>query len=133
MLLKIYVIYTLMMQKKKSEAQKKANARNQLFRQIHGYSLTSFVNKAREVNAITSTEDAILTVIEYNIKYLKEMQFDNSKKLNMHPRRRCFCNGIAKWACVDKTGNKRLLCNKHKKQWEEDESLVSFKHINPYV
>lgn len=121
------------MMQKKSEAQKKANARNQLFRQIHGYSLTSFVNRAREVNAITSTEDTILTVIEYNIKFLKEMQFDNSKKLNLHPRRRCFCNGIAKWACVDKTGNKRLLCNKHKKQWEEDGSLVSFKPINPYV
>lgn len=122
-----------MIQKKKSEAQKKASARNQLFRQIHGYSLTSFVNRAREVNAITSMEDAILTSIENHIKVLKEMQFDNSKKLNLHPRRRCFCNGIARWVCIDKTGNKRLLCNKHKKQWEEDESLVSFKPINPYV
>ena len=51
---------------------------------------------------------------------LKQKYFDNSKKLGLHPRRRCFCGNIAKWRCVDIFGNTNYLCDKHKEEREKD-------------
>ena len=39
-----------------TKAQRKANARNQLFRQIHGYSLVPFISRAIREDAITPSE-----------------------------------------------------------------------------
>ena len=46
-----------------TQAQKRANARNQLFRQIHGYNLIPFINRAVAENAITEDEqiNALIT------------------------------------------------------------------------
>ena len=121
-------------------AQKKANARNQLFRQIHGYSLTPFINKAVQENAITIYEEAILRNIEDLRKKLISKQFEGSKEVGLNPRRRCqCCNGIARWQIVmfDKLG---YYCNKHKEEIEKDnkqnykgKGIVTDIHkINPY-
>lgn len=121
-------------------AQKKANARNQLFRQIHGYSLTPFINRAVQENAITIYEEAILRNIEDLRKKLIIKQFEGSKEVGLNPRRRCkCCNGIARWQIVmfDKLG---YYCNKHKEEIEKDnkqiykgKGIVTDIHkINPY-
>ncbi|AXF52185.1 MAG: hypothetical protein [crAssphage sp. isolate ctcc615] len=78
-------------------AQIKANARNQLFRQIHGYSLTPFINRAIKEGAITEKEIDVLNEINMKLEFLKTHQFDNSKTVGLTPRRRChYCNGIAR-------------------------------------
>lgn len=116
---------------KQSKAQKRANARNQLFRQIYGYNLGSFINRAKAENAITSEEIECLDKIQDILSSLKQKHFDNSKELGLHPRRRCFCGNVAKWYCVDILDNTRYLCDTHKKEWEKD-SIVYCKPINPY-
>ena len=121
-------------------AQKKANARNQLFRQIHGYSLTPFINRAVQENAITIYEEAILHNIENLRKKLISKQFESSKEVGLNPRRRCsYCNNIAhyKATIIDKY---HYLCNKHKKQIEQDNKqnidnkliVTDIHEINPY-
>ena len=121
-------------------AQKKANARNQLFRQIHGYSLTPFINKAVQENAITIYEEAILRNIEDLRKKLISKQFEGSKEVGLHPRRRCsYCNNIAHYKATI-IGKYHYLCNKHKEQVEQDNKqnidnklIVTYIHeINPY-
>lgn len=121
-------------------AQKKANARNQLFRQIHGYSLTPFINKAVQENAITIYEEAILRNIEDLRKKLISKQFEGSKKVGLNPRRRCsYCNNIAHYKATI-IGKYHYLCNKHKEQVEQDNKqnidnklIVTYIHeINPY-
>lgn len=116
---------------KQSKAQKRANARNLLFRQIYGYNLGSFINRAKAENAITVEEIECLDKIQDILSSLKQKYFDNSKELGLHPRRRCFCGNVAKWYCVDIFDNNKYLCNIHKKEWEKD-SIVYCKPINPY-
>lgn len=101
-------------------AQIKANARNQLFRQIHGYSLTPFINRAIKEGAITEKEIDVLNEIGMKLEFLKIHQFDNSKKVGLNPHRRCnCCNGIARWKCII-LDEEKFLCNKHKKEFEQD-------------
>ena len=101
-------------------AQKKANARNQLFRQIHGYSLTPFINRAVQENAITIYEEAILHNIENLRKKLINKQFEGSKEVGLNPCRRCsYCNNIAHYKATI-IGKYHYLCNKHKEQVEQD-------------
>lgn len=121
-------------------AQKKANARNQLFRQIHGYSLTPFINKAVQENAITIYEEAILRNIEDLRKKLISKQFEGSKEVDLNPRRRCsYCNNIAHYKATI-IGKHHYLCNKHKEQVEQDNKqniynkliITDIHEINPY-
>lgn len=121
-----------MKSKKQTKAQKRANARNLLFRQIYGCSLGSFMSRARFENAITVEEIECLDKIRDILSSLKQKYFENSKKLGLHPRRRCFCGNVAKWRYVDIFGNTNYLCDKHKEEREKDESLVNCKRINPY-
>ena len=52
-----------------TKAQRKANARNQLFRQIHGYSLVPFISRAIRENAITPSElDITIANMQNEIK-----------------------------------------------------------------
>lgn len=103
-----------------TKAQRKANARNQLFRQIHGYSLVSFINRAIREDAITTSELDTLNEIGDKLEYLKANQFANSKNVGLHPRRRCkCCNGIARWK-ITILGQEQYCCNKHKEQAERD-------------
>lgn len=121
-------------------AQKKANARNQLFRQIHGYSLTPFINKAIQENAITIYEEVILRNIEDLRKKLISKQFEGSKEVGLNPRRRCsYCNNIAHYKATI-IGKHYYLCNKHKEQIEQDNKqnidnkliVIDIHEINPY-
>ena len=101
-----------------TKAQRKANARNQLFRQIHGYSLVPFINRAIREDAITPSELDALNEIGDKLEYLKANQFANSKNVGLHPRRRCkCCNGIARWK-ITILGQEQYYCNKHKEQVE---------------
>lgn len=101
-------------------AQKKANARNQLFRQIHGYSLERFIDRAVKEESITPYEKFWLDRILASIAILKQCQFEGSKEVGLHPRRRCFyCNGIARWK-LTVLGKERYCCNKHKEEFERD-------------
>lgn len=103
-----------------TKAQRKANARNQLFRQIHGYSLVPFINRAIREDAITPSELDALNEIGDKLEYLKANQFANSKNVGLHPRRRCkCCNGIARWK-ITILGQEQYYCNKHKEQVERD-------------
>ena len=103
-----------------TKAQRKANARNQLFRQIHGYSLVPFISRAIREDAITSSELDVLNEIGDKLEYLKANQFANSKNVGLHPRRRCkCCNGIARWK-ITILGQEQYCCNKHKEQAERD-------------
>lgn len=120
-----------MKSKKQTKAQKRANARNLLFRQIYGCSLGSFMSRARFENAITVEEIECLDKIRDILSSLKQKYFENSKKLGLHPRRRCFCGNVAKWRCVDILDNTKYLCDKHKVEWEKD-SIVYCEPINPY-
>lgn len=123
-----------------TKAQKKANARNQLFRQIHGYSLASFIDRASTENAITSQEEVALRTIEELRRKLINNQFEGSKELGLNPRRRCSCcNGIARWQ-IAMFGKLGYYCNKHKEEIEKDnkqnykgKGIVTDIHkINPY-
>ena len=103
-----------------TKAQRKANARNQLFRQIHGYSLVPFISRAIREDAITPSELNTLNEIGDKLEYLKANQFANSKNVGLHPRRRCkCCNGIARWK-ITILGQEQYYCNKHKEQAERD-------------
>ena len=103
-----------------TKAQRKANARNQLFRQIHGYSLVPFISRAIREDAITPSELDALNEIGDKLEYLKANQFANSKNVGLHPRRRCkCCNGIAYWK-ITILGQEQYCCNKHKEQVERD-------------
>lgn len=103
-----------------TKAQRKANARNQLFRQIHGYSLVPFINRAIREDAITPSELDALNEIGDKLEYLKANQFANSKNVGLHPRRRCkCCNGIARWK-ITILEQEQYCCNKHKEQAERD-------------
>ena len=104
-----------------TKAQRKANARNQLFRQIHGYSLVPFISRAIRENAITPSELDALNKIGDKLEYLKANQFANSKNVGLHPRRRCkCCNGIARWKLTMFDESETFLCNKHKEEYERD-------------
>ena len=103
-----------------TKAQRKANARNQLFRQIHGYSLVPFISRAIREDAITPSELDALNEIGDKLEYLKANQFANSKNVGLHPRRRCkCCNGIARWK-ITILGQEQCCCNKDKEQVERD-------------
>ena len=58
-------------QKMLTPAQKRANARNQLFRQIHGYGIKRFVDFAIRENAITTFEKFYLGRIIADLNRLK--------------------------------------------------------------
>ena len=104
-----------------TKAQRKANARNQLFRQIHGYSLVPFISRAIREDAITPSELNALNEIGDKLEYLKANQFANSKNVGLHPRRRCSCcNGIARWKLTMFDKSETFLCNKHKEEYERD-------------
>lgn len=127
-------------QKMLTPAQKRANARNQLFRQIHGYNIKRFIDFAIRENAITENEKEWLGNITIALTVLKEHQFQNSKELGLNPRRRCaYCNNIAHWKATI-IGKEEYLCNRHKEQAEKDnkqnindEWMVTDIHeINPY-
>ena len=123
-----------------TEAQKKANARNQLYRQIHGGSLSAFITRAVKENAITNYEHATLLAIEELRDKLISKQFEGSKEVGLNPRRRCsYCNNIAHYKATI-IGKYHYLCNKHKEQVEQNnrqninnEWIVTNIHkINPY-
>lgn len=123
-----------------TKAQRKANARNQLFRQIHGYSLVPFISRAIRENAITPSELNALNEIGDKLEYLKVNQFANSKNVGLHPRRRCSCcNGIARWKLTMFDESETFLCNKHKEEYERDNKqnidgdwmIISITPINP--
>ena len=116
---------------KQSEKQKRANARNYLFRQIYGYNLGYFINKAKAEDVITAEEIECLDKIQDILSSLKQKYFDNSKKLGLQPRRRCFCGNTARWRCIDILDNVKYLCDKHKAEWEKD-SIVYCERIDPY-
>ena len=127
-------------QKMLTPAQKRANARNQLFRQIHGYNLIPFISRAVANCAITMQEHYLLIKLESILGDLKHNQFNNSKQVGLNPRRRCsYCNGIAHWQ-ANIIGVPHYLCNKHKEEAERDnkqdingEWMVTDIHeINPY-
>lgn len=128
------------MMKKESESQKKANARNQLFRQIHGYSLKPFVDRAMRKGALTPIECNILNSMLHSIDMLKKHQFEGSQEVGLHPKRRCqYCNGIARFEADSYTGDHVRLCNKHKVELEHNWSehlqyyaIHNIKEINPY-
>ena len=104
-----------------TKAQRKANARNQLFRQIHGYSLVPFISRAIREDAIPPSELDALNKIGDKLEYLKANQFANSKNVGLHPRRRCSCcNGIARWKLTMFDESETFLCNKHKEEYERD-------------
>lgn len=104
-----------------TKAQRKANARNQLFRQIHGYSLVPFISRAIREDAITPSELDALNKIGDKLEYLKANQFANSKNVGLHPRRRCSCcNGIARWKLTMFDESEKFLCNKHKEEYKRD-------------
>ena len=104
-----------------TKAQRKANARNQLFRQIHGYFLVRFISRAIREDAITPSELNALNEIGDKLEYLKANQFANSKNVGLHPRRRCSCcNGIARWKLTMFDESETFLCNKHKEEYERD-------------
>lgn len=101
-------------------AQKKANARNQLFRQIHGYSLMPFIARAKRENAITIIEECALIAIEEYRQKLIANQFKGSVEVGLNPCRRCSCcNNIARWR-ITIFGEERLYCNKHKESIARD-------------
>lgn len=103
-----------------TKAQSKANARNQLFRQIHGYALAPFIVRAIQEGAITPYEHALLYNIEELRQKLIDKQFEGSKEVGLNPRRRCSCcNGIARWQ-IAMFGELRYYCNKHKEELERD-------------
>lgn len=126
--------------KPSTQAQKRANARNQLFRQIHGYNIKRFVIAAVKENAITSIEKVTLKEIINKLQFLKDYQFQNSKELGFNPRRRCaYCNNIAHWKATV-LGTEEYLCNKHKEETDRDNKQNSngdwiatdIHKINPY-
>lgn len=128
------------MEKKLKPAQRKANARNQLFRQIHGYNIKRFIDAAIKENAITENEKEWLDDIIIALTVLKEHKFQNAKELGLNPRRRCaYCNNIAHYKATI-FGTEEYICNRHKEQAERDnkqningEWMVTDIHkINPY-
>lgn len=127
-------------QKMLTPAQKRANARNQLFRQIHGYNIKRFVDFAIRENAITENEKEWLRNITIALTVLKEHQFQNSKELGLNPRRRCaYCNNIAHWKATI-LGKEEYLCNRDKEQAEKDNKqnindewmITNIHEIDPY-
>lgn len=127
-------------QKMLTPAQKRANARNQLFRQIHGYDIKRFVDFAIKKNAITPFEKFYLGRIIDDLNRLKCCQFKNSKELGFNPRRRCaYCNNIARYRATI-IGTDYYLCNKHKEEVERDNKqdinceriATNIYEINPY-
>lgn len=126
--------------KQLTQAQKRANARNQLFRQIHGYNIKRFIDIATRENAITKREFDVLCQITMKLEFLKRHQFQNSKILGFNPRRRCaYCNNIAHYKAII-FGTEEYLCNKHKEQAERDNKqnldgdymITDIQKINPY-
>ena len=119
--------------KELTKAQLKANARNQLFRQIHGFNLRRFAVEAAKHNALASWEKLVLREILNKLEYLKSFQFDGSKEVGLNPRRRCpICNGIARWKVITVLGDEKHLCNKHKQEYEEENGLKEVHSIDPY-
>lgn len=127
-------------QKMLTPAQRRANARNQLFRQIHGYNIKRFVDFAVRENAITPFEKLYCNRIIADLNRLKCCQFENSKELGFNPRRRCtYCNNIAHYRATI-FGTKEYLCNRHKEQAERDNKqningdwmVTDIHEINPY-
>lgn len=127
-------------QKILTPAQKRANARNQLFRQIHGYNIKRFVDFAIKENAITENEREWLDDVTIALTVLKEHQFENSKELGLNPRRRCaYCNNIAHYKATV-FGKEEYLCNRHKEQADRDNKqnsngdwmIINIHEINPY-
>lgn len=121
--------------KKLTKAQLKANARNQLFRQIHGYSLKPFIDRALKEEAITNDELSRLNIILKELDNLKIHQFEGSKKVGLNPKRRCaYCNNIARYRTYFVNNDDcTYLCNKHKILfWESKSSNHSIIYkINP--
>lgn len=123
-----------------TERQKKAMARIQLFRQLRGSCLMSFINKAIKEHAITNYEESILLNIEDYRKKIIDDYFNNTKKVGLRPKRRCaYCKNVAHYKAVI-VGKDTFLCTKHKKetindnkQNSKDEWMVTDIHkINPY-
>ena len=111
--------------KELTKAQLKANARNQLFRQIHGYSLKPFIDKALKEEAKTDNELSSLNKILEELDNLKIHQFEGSKKVGLNPKRRCaYCNNIARYRTYFvNNANCTYLCNKHKRLFYEEKSI----------
>ena len=121
--------------KKLTKAQLKANARNQLFRQIHGYTLKPFIDRALREQAITNDELVSLNKILEELDNLKVNQFACSKLVGLHPKRRCsYCNNIAYWGgYLINSPNYHYLCNKHKIEFckETQDNGPYITKINP--
>lgn len=123
-----------------TQAQKRANARNQLYRQIHGYNIKRFIDFAVRENSITQKEFDVLCQINMKLEFLKKHQFQNSKELGLNPRRRCtYCNNIAHYRATV-FGTEKYLCNKHKEIADKDNKqnsngdwmVTNIHEINPY-
>lgn len=127
----------------RTSAQLRADARNTLFRQLHGCGIEHYGNIAAKYDAITSEEAKLLLTISSCINKLKEQQFDNSKELGFYPRRRCaYCKNVARWKRTNLTFGiiTPYVCSKHKHAIEcdelehgySDEDKTKFIEINPY-
>lgn len=117
----------MLIMKEESKAQRRANARNQLFRQIHGYSLKPFFDRAKAEGVVTPRECNILSSVLHSLETLKKHQFEGSQEVGLHPRRRChLCNGIARWR---DTKYHSYFCNKCKSKY--DDGSYDFIEINP--
>lgn len=121
--------------KKLTKAQIRAAARNQLFRQIHGYCLKPFIDRALKEKVITKDEIASLNIILEELDNLKVNQFEGSKKVGLNPKRRCsYCKNIAHWGCYfNNSANYHYFCNKHKIEFckEIQDNGLYITKINP--
>lgn len=113
--------------------QQKANARNSLFRQIHGFILDLFICKAIKERAITVEELEHINIILKHLDFLKDNQFKGSKEVGLNPKRRCSCcKKVAKYKAViwDKLW---YFCDNHVVD-VNDPLLddVELEKINPY-
>lgn len=119
-------------------AQRKANARNQLFRQLHGSSIKRFIDAAIREQAISGYEYDYLKKLERIRTNIISQQFEGAKAIGLHPKRRCkWCGKVAHWK-VDFDGDIYNICNKCKKLADMEieanigrHNIVIIKKINP--
>lgn len=115
--------------------QRKANARNALFRHIHGFNLNLFICKPMRERAITIEELKHINEIDKHLQALKDNQFKGSKEVGLNPKRRCsFCKRVAKYKAVI-WDNLWYFCDKHIIDTNDpllDGDDVKLEKINPY-
>ena len=114
-------------------AQLKANARNNLLRQISNGNLQNAVNNAYKNNVLTETERAMFATIFKRLNIIKDNWFESTKKVGLHPKRRCsICNKIAKYKAIKFDNQSNFYCADHFNTEECDSKFyVKYETINP--